>query len=205
MHVVLETQRLILRRFVESDVENLVELDADPEVMQFINGGRPTPRSIIQDRLLPLYLAQYANDDLYGRWAAVEASTGAFLGFFHFRPGPDRPVDEPELGYRLRRSAWGLGYASEGTRALIDKGFHAWGAQRVIAQTMVVNLASRRVMEKAGLRPVRKFRMNWPDQIEGSGQGDIEYAITRAEWAQLLSSGQAAQPLPHRASRRVRG
>jgi len=189
VHVVLETERLVLRQFVDSDVDNLVELDADPAVMQFINGGRPTPRAVIQERLLPMYLAQYAAGDHYSRWAAAEASTGAFLGFFHFRPGPDRPVDEPELGYRLRRSAWGLGYASEGTRALIAKGFSDWGAQRVIAQTMVVNLASRRVMEKAGMRPVRNFRMDWPDPIEGSELGDIEYAITRAEWEQRLASG----------------
>ncbi|MGI8627609.1 MAG: GNAT family N-acetyltransferase [Geodermatophilaceae bacterium] len=182
MCVVLETKRLVLRQFVESDVDNLVELDADPKVMRFINGGRPTPRTVLEERLLPMYLAQYADGDQYGRWAAIEASTGAFLGFFHLRPGPDSPVDEPELGYRLRRTSWGLGYASEGSRAVIDKGFTDWGAQRVLAQTMVVNLASRRVLEKVGMRPVRNFRMDWPEQIAGGEHGDIEYAITRSEW-----------------------
>lgn len=182
MSVVLETRRLVLRQFTESDLDDLVELDADPQVMQFINGGRPTPRVWLETQLLPMYLGQYAAGDRYGRWAAVAKSTADFLGVFHFRPAVDRPPDEPELGFRLRRSAWGQGLASEGSRALIDKGFGEFGAQRVVAQTMVVNVASRRVIEKVGLRPVRTFFMEWPHYIEGSEHGDIEYAITRSEW-----------------------
>ena len=57
------------------------------------------------------------------------------------------------------------------------------GARRVYATTMVVNVASRRVMEKAGLRFVRVFRQPWPDRIEGEEQGDVEYALARDEWA----------------------
>ena len=59
-------------------------------------------------------------------------------------------LDEPELGYRLRRSAWGQGYATEGAAALVDKAFRDHGAQRVVAETMAVHTASRRVMEKLG-------------------------------------------------------
>jgi RimJ/RimL family protein N-acetyltransferase len=54
---------------------------------------------------------------------------------------------------------------------------------RVRAETMVVNVASRRVMEKAGLRYVRTFHQEWPDPIPGDEEGDVEYALTRAEWA----------------------
>ncbi|MBA3338207.1 MAG: GNAT family N-acetyltransferase [Geodermatophilaceae bacterium] len=184
MQIVVETERLILRQFLDSDVDDLVELDSDPAVMQFINGGRPTSRSVIEGKLLPMYLAQYSAGDQFGRWAAIEASNGAFLGFFHLRAAPQTPDEEPELGYRLHRSAWGYGYATEGCQALLDKGFAAWGAHRVVAQAMVVNLASRRVMEKLGMKPVRHFRMEWPDHIEGEEHGDVEYAITRKEWAQ---------------------
>jgi len=60
-------------------------------------------------------------------------------------------LDETELGYRLRRSAWGKGYGTEGSRALIRAGFIEHGVERVVAETMVVHTASRRVMEKAGL------------------------------------------------------
>ena len=93
-----------------------------------------------------------------------------------------RAPDEPELGYRLRAASWGLGYATEGSRALVDLAFRELGAERVFAETMAVNTASRRVMEKAGLRYVRTFHQEWPDRIEGDEHGDVEYALTRAEW-----------------------
>ena len=64
--------------------------------------------------------------------------------------------------YRLWKSAWGKGYATEGSRALIRKGFTEFGVQRVVAQAMAVNQASRRVMEKAGLKLVRTFHQPWP-------------------------------------------
>jgi RimJ/RimL family protein N-acetyltransferase len=183
MHVFLGTERLILRRFEESDVDNLVELDSDPAVMRFITGGRPTPRVEIESEVLPAFLGYYERYPAYGFWAALTKPDGEFVGWFHLRPKPDggRP-DEPELGYRLRRSAWGRGYATEGSRALIHKAFTELGARRVFAETMVVNAASRRVMEKAGLTLVRMFHQDWPDTIEGDEYGDVEYAVTRDEW-----------------------
>jgi RimJ/RimL family protein N-acetyltransferase len=54
--------------------------------------------------------------------------------------------------------------------------------ERVVAETMVVNTASRRVMEKAGLTLVRTFHQEWPDRIPGDEHGDVEYALTRADW-----------------------
>ena len=119
----------------------------------------------------------------------IEKSTGAFLGWFHYRPYEDAPVDQPELGYRLRRSAWGKGYATEGSRALIRKGFTELGVQRVVAFTYGEHRASRRVMEKAGMRLVRTYRLT-PEQLESLGVtdpslfdgDDVEYAITKVEW-----------------------
>jgi RimJ/RimL family protein N-acetyltransferase len=184
MQIFLETERLVLRRFTEDDVDNLVELDSDPAVMRFINGGRPTPRQEIESDVLPTFLGYYERFAGYGFWAAVEKSTGRFVGWFHFRPAEAAHPDEVELGYRLRRSAWGKGYATEGSRALIQKGFAELGVQRVVATTMVVNVASRRVMQKAGLRFVRTFHQPWPDYIEGEEQGDVEYALLRSEWEQ---------------------
>jgi RimJ/RimL family protein N-acetyltransferase len=184
MQVFLETDRLVLRRFTEDDVDLLVELDADPEVMRYINGGEPTSRAEVVDEVLPAFLDYYKRYPGYGFWAAIEKSTGDFLGWFHFRPAADGYDDEPELGYRLRRPAWGKGYATEGSRALIDKGFAELGAQRVFAGTMAVNTASRRVMEKSGLRFARTFHAEWPVRIPGDEHGDVEYALDRDEWEQ---------------------
>jgi RimJ/RimL family protein N-acetyltransferase len=182
MHVFIQTERLLLRRFTEDDVDNLYELDGDPDVMRFINGGRPTPREEIENDVLPAFLRHYERYEGFGFWAAVEKSSGRFVGWFHLRPAAVSPPGEVELGYRLRRSAWGKGYASEGSRALIDKAFAELDVQRVFATTMVVNVASHRVMEKAGLRFVRIFHQEWPDSIEGEEEGDVEYALTRSEW-----------------------
>ena len=192
MQVFLQTQRLVLRRFTEDDSANLVELDGDPEVMRFINGGRPTPRTEIESEVLPAFLDYYERYRGYGFWAAIEKSTGLFVGWFHFRPAEGSPPGEVELGFRLRRSTWGKGYATEGSRALVDKGFAELGVERVVASTMVVNVASRRVMEKAGLRFVRSFRQPWPDYIEGEEEGDVEYALLRSEWEQARAADAAA-------------
>lgn len=184
MQVFLETERLALRRFTRADVDNLFDIDSDPDVMRYINGGKPTPREVIRNETLPRFLNYYERFSGFGFWAAIEKSTGEFLGWFHFRPPEGSGPDEAELGYRLRKSAWGKGYGTEGSRALIRKGFTELGVKRVVASTMTVNLASRRVMEKAGLTLNRTFHQPWPERIEGSEQGDVEYVLTRTDWEQ---------------------
>src|SRR5579859_4381738 len=134
-HVFLETERLILRQFTASDLDNLVDLDADPDVMRYINDGKPTPRDVIQNSALPRFLQYYERFDGFGSWAAIEKSSGDFLGRFVFQPAEDATPDEVELGYRLRKSAWGKGYGTEGSRALIRKGFTELGVQRVVSFT----------------------------------------------------------------------
>src|SRR5688500_4423210 len=151
MQVFLETERWLLRRFTEADGDLLFELDSDPEVMHFVDGGNPAQRDLIQNRILPRFLTYYERFDGYGFWAAIEKSSGDFLGWFHFRPLEGASLDEPELGYRLRKVAWGRGYGTEGSRALIHKGFTELDVQRVVASASADNHASRRVMEKSGL------------------------------------------------------
>lgn len=193
MGVHLETQRLVLRHFTTDDVDHLVELDADAEVMHFVTGGLPTPREQIEKVILPAWLAYYAESSHLGFWAAEEKATERFIGWFHFRPGQEHADDEPELGYRLRRSAWGKGYATEGGRALIDDGFAKRGVRRVLAETMVVHTASRRVLEKCGLRQARVFHADWPYRIPGDEHGDVEYAIDRADWERQRRVGPSSR------------
>ena len=184
MLVFLETERLWLRQFDRHDSGLLVELDSDPRVMRYITGGAPTPRDEVEDEILPAFLGFYGEFPGYGFWAAIEKLTGDFLGWFHLRPSPGDPLDQPELGYRLRCQAWGKGYATEGSRALIAKGFTEFEVQRVVASTLAVNTASRRVMEKSGMRLVRAFIADWPVSIPGDEHGDVEYAISWSEWEQ---------------------
>ncbi|WP_091448811.1 GNAT family N-acetyltransferase [Actinokineospora iranica] len=180
MRVFLATDRLVLRRFTEADVDNLVVLDGDPEVMRFLT-GEPTPRAEIEDDVLPGILRAYDRGPA-GRWAAVERSTGEFVGWFALQPPEDGSVAEVELGYRLKASAWGRGYATEGSRALLRKAFTDLGARRVWAQTMAVNTASRRVLAKAGLKHVRTFHLHFDDPLPGTEHGEVEYELQRTDW-----------------------
>jgi RimJ/RimL family protein N-acetyltransferase len=180
--VVLETPRLILRQFTDADVDNLFNLNNDPEVMRYLTAGQPTPREQIRNEIIPFHRSVYDRLDRLGTWAAEAAGTGEFLGWFHFRPGPDGDVTNIDLGYRLRRPAWGQGFATEGSRALIDRGFTELGVGRVFGHTMALNSASRRVLEKCGLTLVGTIPYDGPYPIDGAELGQVEYALTKDEW-----------------------
>jgi len=164
------TARLALRPITTADVDLLVALDADPEVMRYINGGRPSPHDEVE---------RVVGRSIGHRWVAFERAGDAFVGWFGLRP---TGAHTRELGYRLRRACWGRGLATEGSRALIQLAFTTLGSTRVLAQTMTVNRASRAVMERCGMRYVRTFHLEWPEPIEGTEEGDVEYELTRAEW-----------------------
>ncbi|MEU4336369.1 GNAT family N-acetyltransferase [Micromonospora lupini] len=175
------TERLRLRRLTTADVDAIVELDSDPEVMRFLTGGVATPRATVRDEQVPRLLAQYERHPGLGRWAALDRAGGDFLGWFALDPSEDGT--EAELGYRLRRSTWGRGLATEGSRALVRYAFDTVGVRRVWAQTMAVNERSRRVLVKAGLRHVRTFHLQFDDPIPGTEHGEVEYEL-RADAAQ---------------------
>jgi RimJ/RimL family protein N-acetyltransferase len=166
----LETQRLTLRAIRADDVDLLVALDADPEVMRFINGGQATARADVADTV---------RRTLGHRWLAYERAGDEFVGWFALDPSDD---GVRELGYRLRRTAWGKGYATEGATVLLAAAFTRLGAERVWAQTMTANVASRAVMQRCGLRYVRTFFGDWGEPIEGSELGDVEYELTISDW-----------------------
>ncbi|WP_433184195.1 GNAT family N-acetyltransferase [Actinoallomurus sp. CA-150999] len=180
-YVFLTTERLVLRPFAEADLDDVLALHGDPEVMRFINGGRPASRTTIRDEILPRLTRHHATFGTRGFWAAEDRTTGRFLGWFELRPLADDGPEVVELGYRLHRFAWGRGHATEGARALVHKGFTELGVRRVIAQTMAVNTASRRVLEKTGLTYVRTFHEDWPDPIAGAEHGEVEYALTETD------------------------
>jgi RimJ/RimL family protein N-acetyltransferase len=178
----IRTPRLRLRRFTAEDEELLVDLDSDPAVMEFLTGGKTTSRERVRQAILPRLLGYYERWPHWGTFAGEELGTGTFIGWFAMRPKPGYPDDTPELGYRLRRSAWGHGYATEGSLALIDKAFGEWGATTVIAETMAVNTRSRNVMVKCGLTHVATRHDEWDEPIPGTEHGEVEYAVTKAEW-----------------------
>ena len=181
--ILLETARLTLRRFVQADLDGLVALDSDPEVMRYITYGVPTPRERYEFEILPRWLAFYDTAPLLGYWAAELKDCGEFIGWFHLRP--DRfDAGEQELGYRVKRAAWGQGYATEGGRALVTHGFGRVRADKISARTLAANLGSRRVMEKCGLAYECDFV--YPEDIlAGRSEAErtaVKYSVTQSCW-----------------------
>jgi RimJ/RimL family protein N-acetyltransferase len=138
--VLLRTERLELRAFRESDFDLLVELDSDPGVMRWLTGGVPTPPDVVQAKVLPRFVKYDVEQPAFGYWAAIERATGEFIGWFGFHPREDGPRDEVDVGYRLRRSAWGRGVATEGARGLVRMAFEELDVRRVVARTYEHNL-----------------------------------------------------------------
>lgn len=181
--VLLETARLRLRRFTPADAPHVLELDGDPRVVgptgTFIQaGGRvPDPEwSLVHT--LGRFLAATGADGIFGYWLAEDRDSHAFCGWYRFtREGPGGPA-EVELGYRMRAALWGRGLATEGARALVERAFAEPEVARVVATARADNPASRRVLEKAGLRLV--------GTVTGAG-GLLRVCYARERW----------EPCPH--------
>ena len=173
----LNTARLRLRPVTPADRAHLVALEADPEVMYFLNGGLPVP-----DEGLPVadFLTPRGTEPEV--MAAHERASGQFAGWFAlFDDGLVDGVKTAEVGYRLCRAAWGKGYATEGVLALVAEAFGPMDFGRVQAQTMAVNLASRRVLEKAGFHHVDTVYPRSPCPIQGADQGEVVYEIRQGK------------------------
>ncbi len=164
------TERLALRPVSSDDLGLLADLNGDALVMEFITGRA----SSIDETAVELEAS------LGTRWLVFARGDGQFLGWVGGVPAPQE--DECDVGWRLQRSAWGHGYATEAARALIEQLF-ADGAQRVFAQTMAVNARSRAVMERLGLRHRTTFHLDLDDPLPGTELGEVEYELTRSDWA----------------------
>jgi RimJ/RimL family protein N-acetyltransferase len=172
---VLQTMQLTLSPCGPRDRADFIDLELDPEVMRFLNGGQAVDPEQIDPNAA--FLQPRGTEPHV--WTARRTASGAFVGWFCLWPESETSA---ELGYRLRRMDWGQGLASEGASALVDWGFRSGGYDKIVAGTMAVNHASRRVMEKIGMKYARTVSVDWPDPIPGSEHGDVWYAVTRSEW-----------------------
>jgi RimJ/RimL family protein N-acetyltransferase len=168
----LETERMRLRKFTPDDLDHLFQLDRDPDVIRYA-ATDPPDYETVRDRILPRVLRSYSAGDGLGYFAAVEKDTGEFLGWFQLTPREVR--GEVELGYRLKKSGWGKGYATEGARALVAEAFGRLGVERVVAFALEANAASIRVMEKVGL----EYEGTFEEPRHGPGARAVRYGVRR--------------------------
>jgi RimJ/RimL family protein N-acetyltransferase len=188
VHIVLETERMLLRRFTTADAALLAALYGDPQVMRFIT-LQPPSFAEVESEILPEYLREYRQlADGLGSFAAIEKETGQMAGRFSLRPANSYGLtDGTELGYRLFPAFWGRGLASEGARALIYSAFGRLHLDRIVATTMAGNTGSCRVLEKCGLRRAKTFYYPDADLMPGAEHGDFAYELTRSNWTRQVS------------------
>jgi RimJ/RimL family protein N-acetyltransferase len=145
----LTTPRLRLRRWRETDAAPFAALNADPEVMRYF--PRPLTRAESDD--LIENIERGFEREGFGLWALEVQASGEFVGF----AGLARPAFEAhftpavEVGWRLARSAWGEGYATEAGAASLCFGFEQLGLREVVSLTAAANKRSRAVMERLGM------------------------------------------------------
>lgn len=145
----LQTQRLILRNWQQSDLEPFVQMNADAEVMKYF----PAILSRSESEALVERIEHHHQAYEFGLWAVEERSTGAFIGFIglnvprfeaHFTP-------TVEVGWRLAKAFWGKGYATEGARQVISYGFEVIDLTEIVSFTAQLNLRSIAVMKRLGM------------------------------------------------------
>lgn len=151
--IFLQSDRLIFKEFIPSDLNLIFELDSDARVMEFI---RPPITQPLQaqggyDRIMNTRLI----DSRFGNWVAVTKNTNEKIGWFCLKYIDN--TDLVEVGYRLLYKYWGNGYATEGAKALIDYGFNNCNLNEIVGITHPNNKRSQHVLEKCGLRFIKEW------------------------------------------------
>ena len=165
----IKTERIYLKRFTEGDTDLLFQLDGDADVMKYITLGIPRTIEEIIEKSMPRILESYQKESDFGIFAAYLNNSDEYIGCFQFEP--DKEFKEAiEIGWRLKKQHWENGYATEVAIALVEKGIKM--GKTIVARTMIENLASIRVMEKAGLEFEKEF---WGDYEPHSGSPDVLY------------------------------
>ncbi|MET0126166.1 MAG: GNAT family N-acetyltransferase [Pseudomonas caspiana] len=170
--VVLQTKRMILRELSGADVPPMAQILSDPEVMRY------SVRGVLSESATAEFVdwscQSYALHGL-GPWAVVEKASGELMGFCALNRENVEGIEEVEIGYRLAPQFWGRGYATEIVRATLAYGFEHLGLGSIIAIVQPANIASVRVIQKAGFNAfvysqyhrlgVRIYRLNRDEWI----------------------------------------
>jgi RimJ/RimL family protein N-acetyltransferase len=177
----LATERLILRRWRDSDREPFARLNADQEVMRhFLRPLTRDESDAFVDRIETRF-----GERGYGLWAVERTEDGVFLGFTglahqafdaHFTPCV-------EIGWRFDRFAWGHGYATEAAREVLRFGFDEVGLAEIVSFTALSNAPSIRIMERIGLNRDPRDDFDYPNMPEGHPlRRHLLYRLKREEY-----------------------
>ena len=147
--IIIETPRLILRQWEEKDHEPYINLNADPEVMEYFPSVKTPAETLTQiDRL-----SAYIDKNGYGFWAVERKDNNQFIGFTGIcNPGFEAYFTPCiEIGWRLSKENWGQGFATEAAVASLDFGFKKLNLNEIYSFTSVHNYRSEKVMKRIGM------------------------------------------------------
>jgi RimJ/RimL family protein N-acetyltransferase len=170
----LHTERLLLRQWRDSDLDEWAALNADPEVREFF----PTVLTREQSADSMARFRAEIEQRGWGWWALEVRDTGEFVGIVGLDPVDDGlPFTGVEIGWRLARSAWGHGYATEGARAALAYGFDTLDLPEILAITATTNLRSQAVMRRLGMTHDPAENFDDPDVPAGPLRRSVLYRI----------------------------
>jgi RimJ/RimL family protein N-acetyltransferase len=151
----IETARLVLRPWRESDLAPFAEQNADPVVMRFLGGPLTRAASDAYARAAEQHLAETG----FCKWAVEAPGVAPFIGAVGLSRMKFQASFTPviEVAWRLHRRFWGQGYATEAARAAMQDGFVRVGLREIVAITAVTNAPSRRVMARLGMTELLEF------------------------------------------------
>ncbi|MDI3405240.1 GNAT family N-acetyltransferase [Streptomyces cavernicola] len=175
----IRTDRLLLRSWRESDLAPWAALNADPVVREHF------PEVLTPERSAASAAAFQADLDErgWGWWAVEAVDTGEFIGFAGLDPVEDGlPFTGVEAGWRLARSAWGHGYATEAGRAVMAYGFETLALPEILAITTVSNVRSQAVMRRLGMTHDPAEDFDDPTVPEGPCRRSVVHRLHRQEW-----------------------
>jgi ribosomal-protein-alanine N-acetyltransferase len=182
--VELRTERLVLRRWRDADREPFAALNADPEVTRYL----PTSLDRAGSDALAARADARFDDDGVGLWAVEVVGGAPFIGFVGLASQPEGFPWSPgvEVGWRLARSAWGQGFATEAARAALADGFQRAGLAEAVSMTTVENRRSRAVMERLGFTRDPADDFPHPRLAEGHPlRPHVLYRCTADRWRAL--------------------
>lgn len=157
--IYVETDNLILRELLPEDADGMFELDSDPVVHKYL-GNSPVMSIEASRDIIDTIRDQYIERGI-GRWAAIEKSSGDFIGWSGLKLNTENEFNNKinfyDIGYRLIPRYWGKGYATESAVAVMDYGFNTLNLKTIVGMAEIENIASNRVLQKIGLQYVEDF------------------------------------------------
>lgn len=153
--IYIETSRLILRDWKDSDLEPFRRLNADEQVMKYF------PKTLNEKETNELYevITSEFLEVGFGFYAVESKDNNEFIGFIGFHRATFDADFTPciEIGWRLKKEAWGHGYATEGAKACLEYGFSTLGFKEIYSFTADINAPSKNVMNKIGMSFIKMF------------------------------------------------